>query len=149
MPPAFIALVSAGQASANDAPRSRRASLPSSLAYERSRAARRFCSLAQIVRSLFGCIRFAVPDPRCRARKSSGRLDATEWALEKGDVIGHENPESAVVLTPPPPRGFGADDATLAALAGLARAGEEVPNPSPGSAARCSVTVISAVRTRS
>jgi 3-oxoadipate enol-lactonase len=34
--------------------------------------------------------------------------------------------ERAVVLTPPPPTGFGADDATLAALVGLARADEEV-----------------------
>ena len=34
--------------------------------------------------------------------------------------------ERAVVLTPPPPMGFGADDATLVALAGLARSGDEV-----------------------
>jgi 3-oxoadipate enol-lactonase len=37
-----------------------------------------------------------------------------------------ERIERAVVLTPPPPTGFGADDATLAALVGLARAGDEV-----------------------
>ncbi len=65
--------------------------------------------------------------------------DALGWPLFA--VVGHsmsslvalhlaqhapDRIESAVVLTPPPPRGFGADDAALAALTGLARAGDEV-----------------------
>lgn len=52
---------------------------------------------------------------------SMSTLVALDLAQHMPDRI-----ERAVVLTPPPPTGFGADDAGLAALAGLARAGDEV-----------------------
>ncbi len=69
------------------------------------------------------CVRYTVETPLTRWQ--NGRLDATEWALEKRDVIGHEKlgagPRRVVVLND-----WMCDTSTWDGLTGLARAGDEV-----------------------